>query len=104
MGDTVKEVIEEVKPALKKVGYLESDTNRKSVSRLTIAICAGICIFATLVEGSGKILSIVKGSEAVTADWTAISFLVGALLLGTGVTKAAQRINFNPEEGNSNAA
>ena len=77
------------------VGFLESAVGRKSNSRLTIAICSGICIFATLVEGAGKILAIIKGNCNVEANWYAIGVLVGAVLLGTGVTKAAQRININ---------
>ena len=63
-----------------KVGFLESGTNRKSNSRLTVAICSIICLFAAGVEGAGKIISIAKGNEAAAADWTGIAILVGALL------------------------
>ena len=78
-----------------KVGFLESGLNRKSNSRLTIAICAGICIYAALIEGAGKIVSIIRNCDTSNADWEAVAYLVGALLLGTGLVKGAQRINLN---------
>lgn len=81
---------------IEKVGFLESNVGRKSNSRLTVAICSGICVFATMVEGCGKIMAIYKGDCTVQADWTAIAILVGAVLLGAGANKAAQRININP--------
>ena len=84
-----------------KIGYLESNVGRKSSSRLTIAICAAICLFAAGVEGAGKIISIAKGSDAAAADWTGIAILVGALLLGNGALKAAQRINSKPDTFNT---
>ena len=84
-----------------KIGYLESNVGRKSSSRLTIAICAAICLFAAGVEGAGKIISIAKGNDAAAADWTGIAILVGALLLGNGALKAAQRINSKPDTFNT---
>lgn len=78
-----------------KVGFLESAAGRKSNSNLTVAICAGICVFATLTEGCGKIVSIYKGDCTANADWAAIALLVGAVLIGNGVTKAAKRVNIN---------
>lgn len=84
-----------------RVGFLESNTGRKSSSRLTVVICAAICLFAAGVEGAGKIISIAKGNEAAAADWTGIAILVGALLLGNGALKAAQRINSKPDTFNT---
>lgn len=72
-----------------EVGYLESEAGRKSGSRLNMIICAGICVFAALVEGGGEIITSVKGSEINQADWQAIAILVGALLIGNGVVKGA---------------
>ena len=86
----------DVNDAVNKVGFLESNFNRKSNSRLTVAICSGICIFATLVEGSAKIISVVKGAQTPTpADWAGIAVLVGALLIGNGALKAAQRLGID---------
>jgi len=78
-----------------KVGFLESEMGRKSSSRLTIIICACICVFAAGVEGVSKVMSVVKGAEAAAADWAGVAFLVGALMLGNGALKAAQRLNSN---------
>lgn len=72
------------------VGFLESDRNRKSVSRLGIAITAAVCVLATLIEGGSKLLSVVKMEEVVNADWDAVAKLLGVLLVGTGAIKAAQ--------------
>lgn len=84
-----------------KVGFLESNTGRKSNSRLTVAICSIICLFAAGVEGAGKIISIAKGNEAAAADWMGIAVLVGALLMGNGALKAAQRINAKASTGDT---
>ena len=81
--------------AVNKVGFLESENGRKSNSRLTVAICAGICIFAALIEGGGKIISIIKGNCIATADWEAVAILVAVILFGAAGIKAAQRVNIN---------
>ena len=79
-----------------EVGFLESSAGRKSNSRLTVIICACICVFAALIEGCGKIVSILKGDCTATADWESIAFLTAVILLGNAAVKAAQRLNINP--------
>lgn len=75
---------------VKQAGYLESAPGRKSNSRLTIAICACICIFATLIEGAAKIVSIIHDDKIAEANWYGITTMVAVLLLGASATKAAQ--------------
>lgn len=87
----------------KPVGFLESAISRKSNSRLTVFLCAIICIWAAAVEGSAKLLSVAK-DRAVEADWTAIAILVGTLLLGNGALKVAQRIGVNKKVEDDTAA
>ena len=77
-----------------KVGFLESEAGRKSSSRLNIIVCAAICVLAAVVEGGCKVYAVIKDKPPVESDWSAIAMLVGALLLGNGVVKAAQKLNF----------
>lgn len=82
-----------------KVGFLESEMNRKSNSRLTIIICAFICVFAALVEGGCKVIATFQGKEnPPAADWAAIAFLVGVLLLGNSALKLAQRFGVSKDK------
>ena len=77
-------------------GFLESAEGRKSSNRLTLIICAAICVFATIIEGGSMLISVVKDSAVIhQANWTEITYLVGVLLMGSGVIKAAQSLTIN---------
>lgn len=89
--DNKERSVESSKPT--SVGYLESNVNRKSSTRLNVIICACICVMAAGVEGAGKLVSIVRSDEVIVqANWQAITYMVGVLLLGNGVIKAAQGV------------
>lgn len=78
-----------------KVGFLESDAGRKSNNRLTVLVVAFICVWAALVEGGCKVVSVIKQQTVVEANWESIAYLVAVTLLGATLIKAAQRTNIN---------
>jgi len=75
------------------VGFLESNEGRKSSTRLTVIICAFICVFAALVEGTGELLTAHTKDVVSQANWTEISYLVGTLLFGSTIIKGMQGYN-----------